>query len=190
MGKFCITPLVNLHTPCVIQAAVVAELAGQEARYAAMLTALQETVGQAVAETAASRAVQCSVSQGVINCANPQTWFGGLQQSERLKFPQRQPLFRRSPLRGLKPLRGQGIYFTKDIYISSRRPFWSSGSVSVVQKKLSTSESSSSSCGPKCRSLQPLVQCPATEQLEQKGFLSRALTSGELEATPCLCKVV
>jgi hypothetical protein len=33
----------------------VAELVGQEARYAAMLTALQETVGQAVAETAASR---------------------------------------------------------------------------------------------------------------------------------------
>jgi hypothetical protein len=38
------------------QAAAVAELAGQEARYAAMLAALQETVGQAVAETAASRA--------------------------------------------------------------------------------------------------------------------------------------
>ncbi len=36
------------------QAAAVAELAGQEARYAAMLAALQETVGQAVAETADS----------------------------------------------------------------------------------------------------------------------------------------
>ena len=38
------------------QEAAVAELEGQEARYAAMLAALQETVGRAVAETAASRA--------------------------------------------------------------------------------------------------------------------------------------